>query len=504
MAHPNAEHINGTSRETQSVANGFEPVIDWTSFANIINGQPRTSGKTYHSIDPSTLEPLWEAPISTSQDVDDSVAAARAAFPSWSLTPVEIRAKLLVHFGNRAFHDNGEALTALLQRETGKPAFVAGIEVANSYNHCTFHENLRLPEERWEDDEKVIVTRYVPMGVVAAIIPWNFPIVLAIGKICAGLLTGNCVIVKPSPFTPYSALKMVEIAQETFPPGVLQVLGGDDRLGPWLVAHPGIQKINFTGSINTGKKIMAECAKTLKRVTLELGGNDVCIVCEDVADVEGTAAQVALGCFFNTGQMCVCTKRVYVAEGIYDRFLEAMVRFTNGLKMGRPGEEGVMVGPVQNEMQFEKVKGFFKDSLENGHKFVAGGQEVREEGEGEKGFFLRPAIVDRPPVKSRIVQEEQFGPIVPVLSFTSVDEAIAAANDSPMGLGASVWSDDVAKAEAIGLRLEVGMVYVNSFEKPDCHGYMSGHKMSGIGGDSGVLGIKEMCNVQVMHTYKRS
>ncbi|MCJ1419761.1 hypothetical protein MMC32_006117 [Xylographa parallela] len=503
MAHSNTKDTNGTTQETYPSTNGFKPTIDWTSFANIINGQPRTSSKTYHSTDPSTLEPLWEAPISTSQDVDDAVSAARAAFPSWSLTPVEIRAKLLVHFGKRAFHDNGEALTALLQRETGKPAFVAGIEVANSYNHCTFHENLRLPEERWEDDEKVIVTRYVPMGVVAAIIPWNFPIVLAIGKICAGLLTGNCVIVKPSPFTPYSALKMVEIAQETFPPGVLQVLGGDDQLGPWLVAHPGIQKINFTGSINTGKKIMAECAKTLKRVTLELGGNDVCIVCEDVADVEGTAAQVALGCFFNTGQMCVCTKRVYVAEKIYDQFLAAMVRFTNGLKMGRPGEEGVMVGPVQNEMQFEKVKDFFKDSWENGHKFVAGGPEAREESEKEKGFFLRPAIVDRPPVESRIVQEEQFGPIVPVLSFTSVDEAIAAANDSVMGLGASVWSDNIAKAEAIGLRLEVGMVYVNSFEKPDCHGYMSGHKMSGIGGDSGVLGIKEMCNVQVMHTYKR-
>ncbi|MCJ1317942.1 hypothetical protein MMC15_003269 [Xylographa vitiligo] len=500
MAHVNAPHTNGTSQETGSIADGFQRKIDWTSFANIINGEPRTSSTTYHSTDPSTLESLWEAPVATSPDVDDTVAAAHAAFPSWSLTPVDTRAQLLVRFGQRAFHDHGAALTALLQRETGKPAFVAGIEVANSYNHCTFHATLRLPEERWEDDDKVIVTRYVPMGVVAAIVPWNFPVVLAIGKICAGLLTGNCVVVKPSPFTPYSALKMVEIAQEFFPPGVLQVLGGDDRLGPWLVAHPGIQKINFTGSIATGKSIMAECATTLKRVTLELGGNDVCIVCADVADVEGTAAQVALGCFFNTGQMCVCTKRVYVAAAIYDRFLAAMVRFTNGLKVGPPGEEGVTVGPVQNAMQFAKVKAFFDDSLQNGHRFVAGGPEASG---AEQGFFLRPAIVDRPPADSRIVQEEQFGPIVPLLSFTSVDDAVAAANDPPMGLGASVWADDVPAAEALARRLDVGMVYVNSFEKPDCHGYMSGHKMSGIGGDSGVLGVREMCNVQVVHTYKR-
>ena len=302
--------------------------------------------------------------------------------------------------------------------ETGKPPFVAGIEIQDSYNHCAFHAGLTLPEETYEDDDKVITTKYVPMGIAAGIIPWNFPVVLAVGKICAALLTGNCMIIKPSPFTPYTALKVVEIAQQVFPPGVLQVLGGDERLGPWLVQHPGIQKISFTGSIATGKAIMAECAKTLKRVTLELGGNDACIVCDDV-DVQKVAPQVALGCFFNTGQMCVCTKRVYVQEGIYEEFSKALVAFTEGLKVGGPGMEGVMVGPLQNGMQFEKVKGFYKDARKDGNEFMAGGGEDEElvNGEKGKGYFLKPAIVAKPPHSSRLVQEEQFGmsllPIIP-------------------------------------------------------------------------------------------
>lgn len=243
---------------------------------------------------------------------------------------------------------------------------------------------MKLPEEVLEDDEKIITTRYVPLGVVGAICPWNFPLVLSIGKIAPAVMAGNCVIIKPSPFTPYTTLKEVELAQEIFPPGVVQVVGGDDKLGPMLTSHPDIAKISFTGSIATGKKIMAACAGTLKRVTLELGGNDAAIVLPDV-DIEKTAPEVAMGAFFNSGQVCVATKRIYVHEKIYRPFVNAMIKFTQTIKVGSSDDEGVLLGPIQNAMQYEKVKGFFADSKSAGHNFVAGSDEVKK----GSGYFVQ-------------------------------------------------------------------------------------------------------------------
>jgi acyl-CoA reductase-like NAD-dependent aldehyde dehydrogenase len=238
---------------------------------------------------------------------------------------------------------------------------------------------------------------------VGAICPWNFPLILSMQKIVPGLLTGNTVIVKPSPFTPYSALKFVEMAQKYLPPGVLQALNGDDRLGPMMTEHPGIEKISFTGSIATGKRVMMSAAKTLKRVTLELGGNSACIVCPDV-DVNKVAPLVALGAFFNSGQLCVASKRLYVHTDIYKEFQEAILNVVKSWKVGPAGEPGMMLGPVQNEMQYNIVKGFFEDCAVNGYQFVLGG-DVGDAG----GFSVQPAIIDNPPHSSRIVAEEPFG-----------------------------------------------------------------------------------------------
>lgn len=229
-----------------------------------------------------------------------------------------------------------------------------------------------------------MTTRYVPLGVVGAICPWNFPLILSVGKIAPALLAGNCIILKPSPYTPYTGLKEVELAQEIFPPGVVQVVGGDDKLGPMLTAHPDIAKISFTGSIATGKKIMAACAGTLKRVTLELGGNDAAIVLPDV-DIEKTAPEVAMGAFFNSGQVCVATKRIYIHEKIYRPFVDAMVKFAENLKVGSSDDEGVMMGPIQNAMQYEKVKDFFADSKAKGYNFIAGSDEVKK----GNGYFIQ-------------------------------------------------------------------------------------------------------------------
>lgn len=238
-------------------------------FFNIVNGERRTSRKTTSGIDPSTESTLWDVPVASAQDVEDAVTSANEAFKTWSATPFEQRAAKVSQW-KELYSRHVEDFTTLLMVECGKPLGIAAGEANEVLALFDHNLQLRLPEERIEDDTRVFTTRHVPVGVVAAICPWNFPLVLSVGKMIPALLTGCTIIVKPSPFTPYSALKMVELAQEIFPPGVLQVIGGDDSIGPALVNHTGVNKISFTGSSATGKKIMASAAGTLKRVTLEL------------------------------------------------------------------------------------------------------------------------------------------------------------------------------------------------------------------------------------------
>jgi acyl-CoA reductase-like NAD-dependent aldehyde dehydrogenase len=255
----------------------------------------------------------------------------------------------------------------------------------------------------YEDAAVKIVATHTPLGVVAAICPWNFPLVLAMGKIAAGLLTGNCVIVKPSPLTPYTTLKVVELALNIFPPGVVQVLNGGAELGRDITIHPGINKISFTGSTATGRKIMENAASSLKRVTLELGGNDATIVCDDV-DVASVAQQVAQGCLFHSGQMCVATKRVYVHKSIYVEFLAALVKEFEAVTTHTPYDTPSTFGPLQNHMQFSIIRDYIEDCKAQGYKFSSGGKV--EEG---PGLWIQPTIVDRPPDDSLVVAGEQFG-----------------------------------------------------------------------------------------------
>jgi len=372
--------------------------------------------------------------------------------------------------------------TELLCRETGKPRAFANSEIVLAKEWMGHHTSLDLPVEKYEDDVKVITTRFVPLGVVGAICPWNFPVLLSVGKISPALITGCTVIVKPSPFTPYTALKLVELSQEIFPPGVVQVLGGDDKLGPMLTAHPGIAKISFTGSVATGKKVMEACAKTLKRITLEMGGNDPCIVYPDI-DMDKAVPEVTMGCFWNSGQVCVATKRIYIHESIYTEFVKRMVEFTKNIKVGN-SDEGVLLGPIQNSMQYEKVKGFFADAKKNSYKFAIGNPDVAP----SNGYFIQPTIIDNPPNDSRIITEEPFGPIVPTQPWSDEEEVIARANNTNAGLSASIFTKDVTHAEQVALRLETGNVFINSSSKPVPQAFFSGHKESGIGGEWGNIG----------------
>ncbi|KAI9656225.1 MAG: hypothetical protein M1821_004888 [Bathelium mastoideum] len=472
--------------------------IDFTTFYNIVDGKQRGAKSHAHGVDPTTGEKSWDVPVATEQDLDDAVKAAQKAFESWSQVPIEQRKeKIRALFDLYAEYQ--EDFTNLLIKESGKPRSFAQREAEGSVSVIVSHHlGLNLPEERFEDDERVAITRYTPLGVVGAICPWNFPITLSVGKLLPALLTGNTIIIKPSPFTPYTALKIAELAQHVLPPGVVQAVGGDDRLGSMMTVHRGISKISFTGSIATGKKVMESCAKTLKRVTLEMGGNDASIILPDV-DIEKVAPQVAMGAFMNSGQVCVATKRIYVHESIYEPFLQAMVKAASSFKVGLSNEPGVMLGPIQNKMQYEKVKGFFADSKKNGYKFATGKDEIEEI---NGGYFIQPTIIDNPPNESRIIAEEPFGPIVPLQPWSDEAEVLQRANNTNTGLGACVWGKDLERAERIARQLQAGSVFVNSFEKLTPRLFFGGHKESGIGGEWGNLGLLSYCNAQVVHVFK--
>ncbi|KAH9235740.1 hypothetical protein K456DRAFT_51133 [Colletotrichum gloeosporioides 23] len=478
-------------------ANGTSK-LDFTKFYNVINGKLETTPKTRHGLNPSTLEPLAEVPLSTAEDVDRAVQAARAAQEAWAETPYEERKKAVAKLGD-LMEENLNEFAVMLSKEQGKPIGFAQFEISEAIKHFRGVPTLPFPEEVVSDDpDRRVITRYVPLGVAVGIVPWNFPILLAVGKICPALITGNAFILKPSPFTPYCDLKIVELAQQVFPPGVFQALSGDDNLGPWLTSHPGVDKVSFTGSTATGKRVMESCAKTLKRVTLELGGNDAAIVLPDV-DIKAVAPKIVTLALYNSGQVCIAIKRIYIHESIYDELLTEMANVVNSFPVGDGQQEGTMLGPVQNQMQFERVKDLLKDIEEQKHKLAAGSTAPASNG---KGYFITPTMVDNPPDNSRIVVEEPFGPVFPVLKWSNEKEVIQRANNTDMGLGASVWSKDLENAQAIAKKLKAGNVWINTHLELQYDAPFGGHKQSGVGYEYGAGGLKAYCNAQSMFITK--
>ncbi|KAL2827343.1 aldehyde dehydrogenase domain-containing protein [Aspergillus cavernicola] len=467
------------------------------SFGNVIDGKLQPSAITVTATDPRTQEPLWPIPAASERDLNLAVTAAGTAFQKWSKVSIQERQKA-VHGLVKVLEDNREMVGHIVSRETGKSHFMGDLEVEHSLGFLRFNASQDLPDEVvFEDDTVQISTTYVPLGVVGAICPWNFPLILATAKIAAALVTGNCIIVKPSPFTPYSIMKFAELATDILPPGVFQVLNGSNEIGASMTCHPNIQKISFTGSTKTGKIIMKSCAGTLKRITLELGGNDASIVLPDV-DVDSVATEVAAGCFFNSGQMCVATKRVYVHERIYDPFLRKFLEAVRALPFTQDPGVPTVLGPVQNKLQYGIVQNIIQDCKQNNYKFALGGSDI------QSGQFIAPCVVDNPPDDSLVVQEEQFGPIIPLLKWSSEDELLRRANNTKSGLGACVWAKDLREAKRIGSQIHAGSVWLNSFEKPHPYGYLAGHKESGVGGEWGKQGLLSYCDAQTFHAYKGS
>ncbi|WZH42143.1 Aldehyde/histidinol dehydrogenase [Fusarium acuminatum] len=466
--------------------------VKFKTFQNVINNQLSPTSETRRGICPSTEEPLWESPVSTQGDVDHAVNAAKVAYPAWRKLSQDERASYLVKFAD-AIEAHKQEFIDLLGREAGKPPQASAFELMLVMEHIRETPKLRLQEEKPEDnDDRTAIVRYVPLGVGVGIVPWNFPMILGIGKAYPAMLAGNTFIWKPSPYAPYSALKLAEIGAKVLPPGVFQALSGGDDLGPMLTAHPGVAKVSFTGSTKTGKKIMATCASTLKRVTLELGGNDAAIICEDV-DIATVAGKVAFLAYVHSGQICMNIKRIYVHDSIYDKFLSAVIDFLDSLKTDDFSDAEAFFGPIQNKMQFDKLQRLYGDMDKQGWKRAFGSVP---EAKPEKGYYIPPVLIDNPPDESEIVQVEPFGPIVPIMKWSKEDEVIARANASDLGLGASVWSKDVSHARRIAEQLESGSIWVNTHFEVAPNVPFGGHKQSGIGMDWGEVGLKGWCNPQ--------
>ncbi|PCD32655.1 hypothetical protein AU210_008901 [Fusarium oxysporum f. sp. radicis-cucumerinum] len=465
--------------------------IEFKTFQNVINNELTPTAETRRAICSSTEEPLWESPVSTQEDVDRAVSAAKAAYPAWRKLSQDERAAYLTKFAD-AVEAHQKEFTELLCREAGKPPQAAGVEMFFVMQNLRTVPTMRLKEEKPEDnDDRTAIVRYVPLGVGVGIVPWNFPMVLGIGKAIPAMMAGNTFIWKPSPYSPYTALKLAEIGANVLPPGVFQALSGGDNLGPMLTAHPHVAKVSFTGSTEVGKKIMASCAATLKRVTLELGGNDAAIVLEDV-DIPTVAAKVATYAYLHTGQICMAIKRIYVHESIYDEFLAAVTGFLDAVKTGDYTDAEAFFGPIQNKMQFEKLQKLYEEVDKQGWKRAYGSAPEKR----EKGYFIHPVLIDNPPEDSLIVQTEPFGPIVPIMKWSSEEEVIRRANGTDLGLGASVWGKDVARAQRIAEELEAGSIWVNTHFELGANVPFGGHKQSGLGMDWGEVGLKGWCNPQ--------
>lgn len=467
-----------------------------SQYLMLINGELIGCEESIDVINPATEEVVAMAPKASQEALENAILAANFAFNGWSALDMSERQEYLRTIGN-CIIDNKEELSKIFVSEMGRPLAGAYWEMETAAQWCMGVAKYDLPVEIVDEtEERRIEMRHTPIGVVGAIAPWNAPLLIAIWKIAPALLAGNTVVLKPSPYTPLTTLKLGMLLADVLPPGVLNIVSGDDDLGKWLSEHPKVGKVSFTGSTATGRKVMESASKTLKRITLELGGNDAAIVLPDV-DPKVVAPALFWGAFFNSAQVCVATKRLYVHEDIYDEVAEEIVKYSQTINVGNGAEENSHLGPVQNKMQFEKVQSIINDSKSNGYKFLTGGGEVRN-----KGYFIPVTIVDNPPEDSRVVQEEAFGPILPMLKYSDINDAIRRANSSDTGLGGSVWSNNVDEAVKVAARLETGTVWINEMFAFSPNATFSGHKQSGVGVEHGIEGLLEFTNTQTITVKK--
>ncbi|MBI4409497.1 MAG: aldehyde dehydrogenase family protein [Gemmatimonadetes bacterium] len=452
------------------------------------------SGATFESLNPATAEPLAQLAEARAQDVDAAVAAAREAFESgpWPRRDAADRAELLWKVADRVAARAAE-LARLEVLDNGKPIREAEIDLREAIDAFRYYAGWATKLEGETIPVRGNILNYTlrePVGVVGAIIPWNFPLLMAAWKVAPALACGNTVVLKPAEQTPLSALELAAIAREVgLPPGVLNVVPGlGETAGAALVRHPDVDKIAFTGSTAVGKVIMREAAETLKRVSLELGGKSPNIVFDD-ADLDAAVKGSYAAIFYNAGQCCTAGSRLLVHESAHDAVVEKLVERAQKLTPGDPLDPKTRLGPLISREQLERVLGYIEIGKKQGAELVIGGRRARYQGE-EKGFWVEPTIFDRVEPQHTIAQEEVFGPVLATLTFRDEDEAIALANQTIYGLAAGVWTSNVKRAHRVARRLRAGTVWVNTYHPLDAASPFGGYKQSGYGRELGKYALE--------------
>jgi acyl-CoA reductase-like NAD-dependent aldehyde dehydrogenase len=466
-----------------------------SEFVMTIAGEAAPTEATFDVVNPATGQPFAQAPDCTRAQLNAAFDAAAKAARDWKADEAARRAVLLQ--AAEVLQSSMADLAPVLTAEQGKPLADANVEVIASAIWAQYFANLAMPNQVIQDDD----TAYVelarrPLGVVAAITPWNFPLTLAFWKIAPALLAGNTLVLKPSPFTPLTTLKVGELLRGVFPPGVVNVVSGGDDLGALMTSHPVPRKISFTGSVETGKKVALSAAPDLKRVTLELGGNDPAIVLPD-ADPAAVTKGIFAAAFSNNGQVCSAIKRVYVPEALYDDVVEGLAAEAKATKVGEGTEEGVNLGPINNAPQYERVKELVADALSHGATAVTGGKAM-----DRPGYFFEPTILAGLSDGTRIVDEEQFGPALPVIPYRDLTDAVDRANATHFGLSGSVWGADAEAATDVAAQLECGTAWVNTHLALAPQQPFGGFKWSGLGVENGPWGLAEFCEFQVVYRSK--
>jgi acyl-CoA reductase-like NAD-dependent aldehyde dehydrogenase len=443
----------------------------------------------------NTNEVVGLAPVADSTHLDAAVTAAQKAFASWRKSGSKDRESACNAIA-RVIGENAAELQELLTREQGKPLKGLGseFEVGGCIGWTQYTASLDFEEKVIEDNEKGrIVMHREPYGVVGSITPWNWPLLIAIWHVVPAIRTGNTVVIKPSPFTPLGTLRMFELVARELPRGLINVVSGGDEFGAAISEHADIAKVVFTGSIATGKKIMSSAADTLKALTLELGGNDPAILLDDT-DVEKAAEGIFWASMINSGQTCGAIKRLYVHDSIYEQTCEALVAFSRNIAMGNGMNHGSLLGPLQNERQFERVVSLTSDARDRGGRILCGGEPM-----GGDNYFYPVTLVADVGDGIPLVDEEQFGPVLPIVRYSDLDDAIRSANALDFGLCASVWGSDTKRTRAVAAQLEAGTVYINKHAEIAPHVPFGGIKRSGLGVEFGQEGLEAYTTIRIIN-----
>jgi acyl-CoA reductase-like NAD-dependent aldehyde dehydrogenase len=468
------------------------------TYAFTINGKSISTEKTFDVKNPATGDSIGSASMSNKDHVSQAVAAAKAAQPSWAAKSDEERKSTMNKVAD-ILAENTAYLAKWITEEQGKPMAGPGsmFEMQACVGWTQVPASLDLPVEViFEDDTRKDELHRKPIGVIGAIAPWNWPLMIAIWQIIPAIRTGNTVVLKPSEYTTIGTLEMVRLINTVLPPGVLNTVSGGGDIGASLVEHKDVDKIMFTGSTSTARKIIESSKGNMARLTLECGGNDAAIILPGT-DIKSKAEDLFWGAFINMGQTCACAKRLYVHENDYDAVVEVLSDLASKMPMGNGMEDGIVLGPIQNKMQFDKVNDLVEDAKSKGAEVICGGSPL-----GGSGYFYPITLLGNVDNGHRIVDEEQFGPVLPIIKYKLVEEAIQKANDTKTGLGGSVWGDNLDQAAEVASKIQAGTVWINQHGAIHPMVPFGGIKDSGYGVEFGIEGLKAVTRPQVISIKK--